>query len=286
MKKEKFQEYLNDPDACKAGDISELKELLVEYPWFSTAGIILLHCSKVQSDPEFETLIKKHSLNITNRRILRTLMQSGAKYIPKVSDNPVKEEEVPITRTTREGDNDVIHLENESVISDLNDSLEDESLLDFSYTGKIADEPLPEEAVLSGSGPDDTLSLETEQDEENSESVDTHSRNFDQWIEKLGGHSDLENTPFSKHSIIESFITASPGVIRADKSTSIEGDISKASSEENEAFITDTLARIYVKQGLYNKAIFAYEKLSLKYPEKSIYFASQIEEIRNLYLKK
>lgn len=47
-------------------------------------------------------------------------------------------------------------------------------------------------------------------------------------------------------------------------------------------FVTETLARIYEKQELYGEAISAYEKLSLKYPEKSVYFASRIEEIKKL----
>lgn len=80
--------------------------------------------------------------------------------------------------------------------------------------------------------------------------------------------------------LLEKFLENGDKVIRADSPVSISGDISKHSVEENENYITDTLARIYIKQGLFTKAIFAYEKLMLKYPEKSIYFASQIEEIK------
>ena len=47
-------------------------------------------------------------------------------------------------------------------------------------------------------------------------------------------------------------------------------------------FVTETLAKIYEKQGLYKESIMAYEKLSLKYPEKNVYFASRIEEIKKI----
>ncbi|MGW8317414.1 MAG: hypothetical protein ACWGNV_17590 [Bacteroidales bacterium] len=82
--------------------------------------------------------------------------------------------------------------------------------------------------------------------------------------------------------LIEQFIRGEPGPIRADRGSTLKGDVSVSSIREHDGFITDTLAKIYVKQGLYAKAIYAYEKLSLKYPEKSAYFAAQIEKIKNI----
>ena len=48
------------------------------------------------------------------------------------------------------------------------------------------------------------------------------------------------------------------------------------------AFITETLAKIYKEQGHYDKAIDAFEKLILKFPEKSTLFASQISDINKI----
>ena len=56
----------------------------------------------------------------------------------------------------------------------------------------------------------------------------------------------------------------------------------KQSVEENEEYISETLAEIFVQQKRYPKAIRAYETLSLKNPEKSVFFAIRIKEIKQI----
>ncbi len=67
-----------------------------------------------------------------------------------------------------------------------------------------------------------------------------------------------------------------PGGIKLDNENK-----AKNSSEDRDELVTETLARIYIEQMLYSKAILTYKKLMLKFPEKSLYFAGQIEELEN-----
>lgn len=85
------------------------------------------------------------------------------------------------------------------------------------------------------------------------------------------------------NSLVEQFIKSDhPVVIKVNKDEIPVNTENKAkkSADDTGVPVSETLAQIFVKQKLYSKAIAAYEKLSLKYPEKKIYFASLIEEIK------
>jgi hypothetical protein len=106
-------------------------------------------------------------------------------------------------------------------------------------------------------------------------------------LEEENIQENLQDTADEKvknDELISKFIMNSPHILphKTDASDEEQTDISESSGRENEGFITETLAKIYINQGYYSKAVFAYEKLSLKFPEKSSYFAIQIEKIKKL----
>ena len=84
-----------------------------------------------------------------------------------------------------------------------------------------------------------------------------------------------------KFDLIEKFIEKSPK-LAAKKVATSKKNIAKAQMIQPEALMTETLARIYLEQKNYKKAIQSYKILSLKYPEKSGFFADQIKAIKEL----
>jgi len=85
--------------------------------------------------------------------------------------------------------------------------------------------------------------------------------------------------------IIDRFIYSDPRITPrkndSEESDTVVDFTADQSIAENEDLISETMAVIYTNQGNKRKAIQIYEKLCLKYPEKSSYFAAQIEKLRN-----
>lgn len=85
--------------------------------------------------------------------------------------------------------------------------------------------------------------------------------------------------PMSKEALIDKFIQEEPRISRPKAEFFSPYDLAAKSSSDEGEIVSETLALLYAKQGNRLKAIAIYEKLSLLIPEKSSYFAAQIEKM-------
>ncbi len=126
-------------------------------------------------------------------------------------------------------------------------------------------------------------------EETDSQSFD-HSvpHSFSDWLKHAGNpaeeipeknHSNLKQT---ETDLIDRFIREEPKITRPKAEFYNPVNMAKQSVADDITFVSETLAKIYVLQGNYQKALHAYENLRLKYPEKRLYFALQIKNLRKL----
>lgn len=170
-----------------------------------------------------------------------------------------------------------------------------------------ATDTITEEATLPPAE-DDTEEPEEDHPVPEMETVDERrfiiaDHTFDEWLDhfKKGKHSvkkTIEEIPQARQEaadeldrLIESSLPATYFHDKLESETQyakglenfIQSEKKKkapAAKPTDYSFVTETLAKIYERQGLVDKAISAYEQLSLKNPEKSAYFAVQIERLK------
>ncbi len=255
-----FLSLLDSPDKVDAASLPELSEIVSEYPFCEAAWMLMLSAMNKSKSIRFENELRRSSAFVSNKAKLYALIHTP--HTPAES-KPAEPTPIPVPPA----DNDYFAAE-----------LDDMPEFDFSSsTDYFSESPKPYEL----------------------EDVDTpkltaNSRtSFGQWLDyidaKPATSAAKTNAPRSRNvDLIESFLTSQATPQRtphiatdAPNSAEIEERI-KHSVSENDDMLTETLARIYIEQKQYTKAIAIFKKLSLNNPEKSVYFASRISEIEKL----
>ncbi|MCK4747569.1 MAG: hypothetical protein KAT15_11055 [Bacteroidales bacterium] len=262
-------------DHYAPADLEEVSDVCRNYPMFNLAHMLKVRIREVLGNDK-KAELKLAAVYSSDRKKLHQLVTEVVKsqfpeeeVIPEetggiqFSDEPHQEAEVIIEQhapyAVADAGDDLLELDE--------DEPEDSFIVE-----QDTDDTGPEVEMSSETLIQAMVKEETDMEEAGPERLETPVIDVVKPAQENSDHNNL----------IKNFIEDEPGPIRADRKIGLKGDVSLASIMEHDGFITDTLARIYVKQGLYAKAIYAYEKLSLKYPEKSAYFAAQIEKIRNI----
>ena len=119
----------------------------------------------------------------------------------------------------------------------------------------------------------------------------TEKHSFAEWLqlskiapvqrEEAVKEPETESLHANKYDLINKFIAANPKIAPVKKDTPTPVNSNKTAND-SPGLMTETLARVYLEQKKYAKAIQAYEILILKYPEKNAFFADRILEVKNL----
>jgi len=197
--------------------------------------------------------------------------------IPPIATPPMEEE---------------VHEEPEVFNSIPPSPLEEVDTTATSIKEEKTEEDLFLERQILSSAISSTLLLEADEIDEEEESaenvtessVDSTSteHSFNEWLGLFNNPTKIEvkkETPApKKDDLISKFIKTEPQ-IRPKREFYSPANMARLSVKEDDDLVTETLAKIYAQQGNKERAISAYEKLALKYPEKRIYFANQINKL-------
>jgi predicted Zn-dependent protease len=250
-------QFIEKPGLLKEQTIGELKEIVDEFPYFQSAQLLYTYNLFTQDNFRYTGYLKTCSIYATDRQVLYQLFHP--QYHPDVN----------LKQTAPEGMDD----QESFAIFEL---AEEKQITETEFSRLYSNQPSESEAngfdLLSFDLPDTSYPLDT---------IETKPGSADIQTQNEPGTSN----PEGKVDLIEQFIKINPSIQPRVESMPLQNapfESREVPENENDEFITETLSRIYLKQGHYQKAIESFKRLSLKFPEKSVYFAHQIVEIKKL----
>lgn len=274
---------IEKPELLSEDQLNSLQTLTEEYPYCQTAHLLFAKCLKKAKDRRFDEQLHITSGYVNNRVVLYDLIHLEDKDLQHLEEEIKalqKKEHVPVAKK----EEDTVKDEGEPVINNKKDIEEKRADSDIDYQAKH-DLEILEKNYQASVMADSFLTPETDKEKEAdqlsfkpeiSQSEIPEKQSFSDW---LNAYSDYPPESISeekpKEETEESITTDT-----SKKPFYSAAHMAKKSVEENDEIISETLAKIYVAQNHIEKAIKAYEILSLKNPEKSSYFASQIKTLK------
>jgi tetratricopeptide (TPR) repeat protein len=311
---------INNPIAVQEAQTVALEKIIAEFPYFQSARATRLKGLHSQKSFRYNFDLKITAAHTTDRTVLFDFITSEVfineeEQVPTTKPIAIEALEVvafdvvPPVETKQEAP--LVDKLEQSILTSIKESTsvttkekpvlaefekkETENTLEQSIISSIkeAETNVKTETPIEVTPVEAAAHLEIGQPLDFSKS-EKHS--FQEWLQlaKLkpierdeNSAKQIEETPEKeiekqkKTELINKFIASNPKIPPIKQDYTPKATVEPV-TENNSYFMTETLARVYLEQKKYQKAIQAYEILILKYPEKSSFFANRISDIKIL----
>ena len=242
-------ELINHPEQMDRDTLYELRSMLALHPYFQTARLLMLQNLYLLHDPTFDEELRRAAVYITDRKVLFNLVEAAHYQFQSASRESQNTKLQPQSSESR----------TMALIDTFLDSIPEENTTDEE---KKKRRPTPADATV------DYVAYLLENEITGgllSEGPQMHGQDLiDHFLEEEKGRILL-------HEVQDEEPTDTPVV-----------EVEEEPAEEE--YFTETLARIYIKQGRYQKALDIIQRLSSNFPEKNAYFADQIRFLEKLII--
>ena len=258
--------YMTRPELLKGEAVNEMEQLVADFPYFAIGQTLLTIAYQNTHDERYDSQLKRTATLTPNRDKLRLFTL--------------------IARHRFESEPEILALPDEIAPAE-----HAQSSIESVETQKEQNSNIIREKVfiipeIDLSGSQEELSAEMALLEEKRKSLDELKAIIANRLKEIEDekHRKESEQPkpkkLSRKELIDKFILENPSISRPKAEFYNPISVAQNSIIDQENIVSETLAKIYEKQGYIDKAISIYEKLSLKYPEKSRYFAAQIERLQ------
>ena len=266
MDSRQLMAYMTQPERMQGMEVKEVETLVAEYPYFAIGQALLAIAYQNTGSRKHESQLRRAAAIVPNRdklRLFSVIALHRFESTPEITALP--DEFVPT----------------DNVFS----SIESVETQEETTSGIIREKMfiIPE---IDLSGSEEQLSAEMALLDEKRKSLDELKAIIAKRLKEIEAEKQRkENEPekpkkLSRKELIDKFILENPSITRPKAEFYNPISVAQNSITDQGNIVSETLAKIYEKQGYVEKAISIYEKLVLKYPEKSSTFAAQIERLK------
>ena len=284
-----FKALLQNPTTILSpSETRELETILEEYPYFQAARALHLKGLKNLESYRYNGALKVAAAHTTDREIL----------FDYITSKEFDQNHIANSLSGRE-----TQLEEKETISEEIEPNPDTEII----LGETEEAPLPQNIGHAEKILDPALFHDKPEEKEEERVAEKElelgkpltftkeeRHSFSEWLQltkmkPIQREEIKEEAPTldkkKKFELLDKFIENNPKIVPKEE-TALKVNIKESVKIDTTELMTETLAKVYLEQKKYKKAIQAYKILSLKYPEKSGFFADRINAVKKLQKEK